>query len=284
MRDIFATLADLERAPVHDLAGVLLNQLNVQGQHRFQRRNLVNTIAEQYMQDETASGSPDEKRRRARPLIAEAIGYLLLQGFVAPEYDGHIVTRLGRTIKTRQDFTSYAQRSLLPERLLRPDLAEIVLPLFLSGHYDDAVSAAFKRVEIIVRELGKFTPEDYGVDLMRAAFKANGPLTDKAAVKTESEALAHLFAGAIGFFKNPLSHREVGIDDARMAASRILFANELIALAHIQNIRIKANAEWEAAAAQETLTQSRSDGAVDEPTLARASAAPKVQSIGQESK
>jgi uncharacterized protein (TIGR02391 family) len=242
--EAFPTLADLERAPVHDVAAFVLNWINGLGQGpRFIRSNLITGLADSYLNDNTAPGTPHDRRTRAGSLVAEAVGYLFTQNFAADDggqgvSGAHIVTRLGQSIKTREDFRSYAQASLLPPRLLRPDLAEIVLPLFLSGHYDDAVSAAFKRVEIKVRELGRFTNEDYGVDLMRAAFRDEGALCDMTSVPSERKALSHLFAGAIGFFKNPLSHRVVGIDDARMAASRILFANELIAVVHLQSMRI----------------------------------------------
>jgi uncharacterized protein (TIGR02391 family) len=107
---------------------------------------------------------------------------------------------------------------------LRGELATIALPLFLSGHYDEAVLVAFKQIEAAVRTLGKYTNADFGVPLMRKAFGPSGSLTDANSVESDKESLAHLFAGAIGYFKNPLSHRNLDIDDARMAASRILFA------------------------------------------------------------
>jgi hypothetical protein len=48
-----------------------------------------------------------------------------------------------------------------------------------------------------------------GVKLMRDAFnKDKGPLTDLAQPEAEPEALAHLFAGAIGSYKNPHSYRD----------------------------------------------------------------------------
>jgi hypothetical protein len=53
---------------------------------------------------------------------------------------------------------------------------------------------------------------DIGVALMRKAFdKSTGPLTDMSNPEAEREALAHLFAGAIGSYKNPHSHRTVNL-------------------------------------------------------------------------
>ena len=38
---------------------------------------------------------------------------------------------------------------------------------------------------------------------MRKAFKKGGPLADATALEAEQEALAHLFAGAIGVLQEP---------------------------------------------------------------------------------
>ncbi|MFL6259773.1 MAG: TIGR02391 family protein [Thermoanaerobaculia bacterium] len=71
-------------------------------------------------------------------------------------------------------------------------------------------------------------PGDYGVDLMRKAFApGKGLLADKAAPKAEQEALAHLFAGAIGSYKNPNSHRHVVLSPAE-AAEMIVLASHLL--------------------------------------------------------
>lgn len=40
------------------------------------------------------------------------------------------------------------------------ELATVALPLFLSGHYDEAVLVAIKQVDVVVRTLGKYTNED----------------------------------------------------------------------------------------------------------------------------
>lgn len=238
LTQVFPTLQTLEAAHLHDVAAVVLNYANAQQNERFHRSNLTG-LADEYANDPSVTLPPNQRRGRARRIVAEAVAYLFNQGFLADDGEpgmsaSHMVTRLGRTIKTRQDFTSYAQAALLPRALLREELAEIVMPLFLAGHYDDAVGAAFKRLEITVRKAGNFPDDAYGVPLMRDAFGEGGPLAETSTVKSEREAFAHLFAGALGYFKNPLSHRDLGIDDARMAASRILFANELLALVHLR--------------------------------------------------
>ena len=63
--------------------------------------------------------------------------------------------------------------------------------------------------------------------MMRKAFAENGPLSDNSTPKAEREALSNLFAGAIGCYKNPHSHRNV-ILLAEEAAEMIVFASHLV--------------------------------------------------------
>ena len=125
---------------------------------------------------------------------------------------------------------------MLPKGQLHPLIASEVYPAFLRGKYDTAIFEAFREVEVAVREAGKFGPDDYGTELMREAFKpsekkgqatAPGPLTDTQIPIAEQEAMANLFAGAIGFYKNPQSHRHVPTH-AEEAAEVIVFASHLL--------------------------------------------------------
>ena len=71
---------------------------------------------------------------------------------------------------------------------------------------------AFREVKIRVQAAAKLSPERLGVDLMREALHIeHGPLTDKAAPRAGRDARSPLFAGAIGMFTNPASHRYVRI-------------------------------------------------------------------------
>ncbi len=100
---------------------------------------------------------------------------------------------------------------------------------FLRGEYDTAVFQAFKEVEIAVRQAGEYGNSDYGTGLMRSAFHVDtGSLTDTSDEKAERQALGDLFAGAIGSYKNPHSHRTVTIDDPTEAIEMIMLANHLL--------------------------------------------------------
>ena len=91
-----------------------------------------------------------------------------------------------------------------------------------------AVFQAFREVEVIVRAAANLSADHVGVPLMRTAFdKKTGPLTDMALPEGEREAIAHLFAGAIGYCKNPTSHRSVKLD-AVAAVEMIVMASHLL--------------------------------------------------------
>ena len=69
---------------------------------------------------------------------------------------------------------------------------------------------------------------DRGVDLMRKAFHVqNGNLTDLNQQQAEKQARSDLFAGAIGSYKNPGSHRDVDVT-AEEAAEMIILASHLL--------------------------------------------------------
>ncbi len=118
---------------------------------------------------------------------------------------------------------------MLPMSALHPQIAAKIESLFLRGDYDAAVFQAFKEVEVAVREAGKFQPTDIGVPLIRKAFDVQGgPLTDKTQVPGERQAVMDLFAGAIGNYKNPHSHRNVGLTDPAEAAELVMLASHLL--------------------------------------------------------
>lgn len=86
-----------------------------------------------------------------------------------------------------------------------------------------------KAVEIAVRNASGLGANYIGKDLMRKAFDPEvGALTDMTVEKSEREARSHFFAGAIGSYKNPHSHRNVDLDDPDEAGEIIMLANHLL--------------------------------------------------------
>lgn len=179
----------------------------------------------------TVQRYPPQYQERVRRALMEGWVWLDREGLIAPRGDGDwvFVTRRGRQMKTRADLEAYRRANLLPRQLLHPVLATKVVAPFIRGDYDTAVFQAFKEVEVAVRTKGKFTANDYGVTLMRKAFDPNtGPLRDASVPPTEREAVSNLFAGAIGYAKNPQSHRNVQIADPAEAVELLLIASHLL--------------------------------------------------------
>jgi len=113
--------------------------------------------------------------------------------------------------------------------VLHPLLEADVRSQFRQRNYEPAILFAMREVEIRVRDLAGYGPNEYGVPLMRKAFHVdNGPLTDSAQAGGERHATSELFAGAMGVFKNPSSHRQVDFDDPPVAAEIILLADLLL--------------------------------------------------------
>ena len=99
----------------------------------------------------------------------------------------------------------------------------------MRSEYDVAVFQAMKAVEVSVREAAGMPDSAIGVKLMREAFApGKGTLTDLAAEAGEQVARMELFAGAIGSYKNPQSHRDVTLDNPEEAIEIIMLANHLL--------------------------------------------------------
>lgn len=211
-----------------ELAGVLLEYLNslpVPEQRNLNRYN--------FGLDHTVQDYPADKRNDLRQALMEAWVWLEREGLLVPK-PGHqgewvVISRRGRQLRTRNDVRAYRHANLLPRHQLHARIAQKVWASFLRGDYDTAAFQAFKEVEVRVREAGKFADTDIGVTLMRKAFGEAGPLADGAAPKAEQQALSDLFAGAIGSYKNPHSHRSVVIDAAE-AVEMIVLASHLLGI------------------------------------------------------
>ncbi len=177
---------------------------------------------------------PREHQDAVSCAIIEAWSWLEREGLIAEEYNptgprDYFVTRRAQAIESQEDFEAYRKASLLPKEILHPLIAEKVWTTFMRGDHDIAVFQAFKEVEVAVRSIGGFGATDIGVPLMRKAFNPqNGPLADSSEQEAEREALQHLFAGAIGSYKNPGSHRTVTITDPAEVVEMIMLASHLL--------------------------------------------------------
>ncbi len=176
-------------------------------------------------------GYPVEQRKEIQLAVSEAFSWLESSGLLVVEPGGTwlVMSRRARSIQTTADYARLSLSALLPRTLLHPRLRDKIWSSFLRGELDVAVFLSMKEVEVSVRESAKYKETDHGVSMVRNAFhKDTGPLRDEDQNDAEREALMHLFAGAIGSYKNPHSHRNVPLDDPAEAIEMILLANHLL--------------------------------------------------------
>ncbi len=178
-----------------------------------------------------------DRTKEVTKAIVEAWLWLEREIMIAPRPEpgaGRIVyvTKRGRELSQQADVQTYLRSNLIPRGMLDPRLASKVQHLFIRGDYDTAVFQAFKEVEVRVRELASLPANLLGCDLMRKAFHPeNGKLTDLRQIVAERHATSDLFAGAIGLFKNPSSHRDVNWEDPQECTELIYLANHLLRIA-----------------------------------------------------
>ena len=178
---------------------------------------------------------PTQMRGEIDLAISEAWAWLIAQALLVPRpgvhggTDSRVLSRRALRFENETDFANFAISRMLPKEALHPRLADKVWSAFMRSEFDVAVLQAMKAVEVSVREAAALPSSNVGVSLMRAAFNpTTGPLTDPLAEAAEKEARANLFAGAIGSYKNPHSHRDVNLSDPKEAVEIIMLANHLL--------------------------------------------------------
>ena len=248
--EILPDAEDLLNLEPEELAGPLLVSLmdNLKNNRGNDKTVSPNIIGYDNMEREINSSShrisnlnyPYGCREDVLFALMEAWQYLFSEGYIALKPQNlagvrgagtiptYFVTRRGQKIETLEDYGSYRKADLLRKQQLHPIIAEKVWRIFAQGSYGTAVLEAFKQVEIAVRDAGDYNETDYGTNLMRKAFHADdSKLTDKKQQESEKQARYFLFAGAIGAYKNPSSHREVEFAP-EAAAEIIIIASHLL--------------------------------------------------------
>jgi uncharacterized protein (TIGR02391 family) len=214
---------ELLKLDSEDVAAVILESLN-SIEHLQLNRN-------DFAMQRTVQEYPPAYHERLLKAVMTGWGYLEREGLIAemPTKAGwYFITDKGKTIRNREDLNAYRASTMLPKYLLHPIIANKVEAAFQNAEYDTAVFQALREVEVAVRNASGFLPTDMGPALMRKAFDPKiGPLRDDSTIEMEKIAIAEMFAGLIGAYKTPRSHRHVVLD-AIEAAEIIIFASHLL--------------------------------------------------------
>lgn len=177
---------------------------------------------------------PMERHDEVDLSLGEAWNWLTVQGLLIPQGGFHPsndwmrLSRKARRMLDEGSFEDYSRGVAFPKSLLHPEIAEAVWLDLARGDFSTAVFRSFRAVEIAVRNAGGFGDQTIGTDLMRKAFSQNGPLADNSRLAAENESLSALFAGAIGSYKNPISHRTVDLSDIKEAQEMVILASHLL--------------------------------------------------------
>ena len=211
-----------------EIAGIVLEHLNSLPESARKHINRFN-----FSLPDTVKQYPQEYQEKISEALMEGWVWLEREGLIAPKPGSKgewvFITRRGKQIENRSNLESYRRADILPKHLLHPQIALKVWSAFIRGEYETAVFQSFKEVEVAVRTKGNYPNTDIGVPLMRKAFNIkNGSLSDLTTPEGERESIQHLFAGAIGSYKNPHSHRNVTITDPTEAVEMIILASHLL--------------------------------------------------------
>lgn len=219
-----------------ELAGFVLPILcerAEKGEPSISTYNLVLEIMQPHNPTLNNAGYPAHVRKEVGAALSEAFAWLEGQALIVPEPGNHgdwkILSRMAKKMKTPDDFKNFSVARKLNRELIHPMIAEEVWLSLVRGKFAQAVFEAMRAVEISVREAAGFSPGEHGVPMIRKAFhRDSGPLRDANQEEGEKEALSSLFAGAVGSYKNPHSHRNVPMDDAGEAIEVVMLASHLL--------------------------------------------------------
>jgi uncharacterized protein (TIGR02391 family) len=211
-----------------DLAGYMLEVLLSLGpmdRGQWNRRNFCIQASQDY-------GNEHGQNAAVGAACAEAWSWLESNWLICrhPEQDNdwYIPTRKGQELRGHADVRRMLAAQELPQHFVHTAFARDVLPLFLQGRYDLAVFESFHLLEIGIRDAAGLGAELIGTALASRAFHPQtGPLTDMNAEPGERQSLMNLMTGALGSYKNPQSHRHVGLE-ASEAREMVLLASHLL--------------------------------------------------------
>ncbi len=235
-----ASVEDATELPVDRLALHLLQQFakwSGQPSRNGMYRGAIQTYAD--------NGVDRKEQIAALHGLVEAYDWLCLHGLLAVEPENHqsgscYITERGHQVLAAKDGLALVRARQRLDIELHPRIAGRVRSQFMLGEYELAVLAALREVEIRVRELAGASDSDIGIKLMRQAFGGSGPLADPSLDGGERDAVSALFAGAIGVFKNPSSHRQVEYADPTVASEIILLGDLLLRMLDATATRLSA--------------------------------------------
>jgi uncharacterized protein (TIGR02391 family) len=111
---------------------------------------------------------------------------------------------------------------------IHPEIYARCWHLYTARKYDDAILNATKVLEGAIRTKAKLPNDLVGAALINRAFKPDKPLLRYSDIEAEQEGMMSLLRGIIQVFKNPQSHRFVGVQNKSECLSVLLMGSNLL--------------------------------------------------------
>lgn len=160
-----------------------------------------------------------------------AISELVRDGYIKPKDSTYTLTKKGvDQVRKPHANMRLPAVDIVPLIVSNYRLLKAVHDDYIEGDFESVVFKSFKLLEERVRDKAQLTADDIGRELMKKAFTPNAGRLVSQSAKTNSEqdALLDLMKGAIGFYKNPKSHRTVVIEDPDKVIRMVVLAGLLL--------------------------------------------------------
>jgi len=124
------------------------------------------------------------------------------------------------------------QRSIVVSEMwnleIHPEIYARCWHLYTARKYDDAILNATKVLEVAIRTKARLPGDVVGAALINRAFKPDKPILRYSKIEAEQEGIMLLLRGMIQVFKNPHSHRFVGVQNKEECLSVLLMCSNLL--------------------------------------------------------
>jgi uncharacterized protein (TIGR02391 family) len=191
--------------------------------------NNVNAIVESWIDEYSKIQLTENERQK----LSEGVNELRNANLICQDYKQGpnfvVLTQKGKKlVEDGKEVDLYGVQ--LQEVVRNDELLSVCLDNFETGKFDTAVFSAFRLVEEKIRKKAELDENHLGVTLVTEALHPEKGLLfiPQCRVKSEQEGIYNLFKGAIAFFKNPISHREVKYEDPLTTIRIIGFAEFLL--------------------------------------------------------
>jgi uncharacterized protein (TIGR02391 family) len=111
---------------------------------------------------------------------------------------------------------------------IHPEIYAKCWHLYTARKYDDAILNATKVLEVAIRTKARLSNDIVGAALVNRAFKPDKPILCYSNIEAEQEGMMSLLRGIIQVFKNPQSHRFVGVQSKSDCLSVLLMCSNLL--------------------------------------------------------